>query len=223
MILHVCRRASECRGVDEVWVATDHQDIHQVVTAAGFHSIMTRSDHETGTDRLAEANTRIGADIVVNVQGDEPFIDPVSIEKALSPFHQENGPDMTTLATRFRNQSDIENPNFPKVVINSRSEAMYFSRAVVPFPRDKQSPGQLDFPYLKHIGLYAYRGQVLAKLASLPAVPLEQIEKLEQLRALYYGYRIGVVEVDSAGLSVDTPEDLEVANKFYSMKESGKI
>lgn len=223
MILHVCRRASETRGVDEIWVATDHQDIHQVVTNAGFRSVMTRPDHETGTDRLAEANSKIRADIVVNVQGDEPFIDPASIEKALIPFRQENGPDMTTLATRFTNPSDIDNPNFPKVVINSRSEAMYFSRSVIPFPRDKQSAGQSDYPFLKHIGLYAYRRQVLADLASLPAVPLEQTEKLEQLRALYYGYRIGVVEVASPGLSVDTPEDLESANHYYRMKESGKV
>lgn len=223
MILHVCRRASECRGVDEVWVATDHPEIHKVVVSSGFRSVMTRPDHETGTDRLAEANASIGADIVVNVQGDEPFIDPHSIEKALVPFQQNDGPDMTTLATRFSNQTDIANPNFPKVVLNNRSEAIYFSRSVVPFPRDQRPDHPSDYPFLKHIGLYAYRQQVLKSLASLPAVPLEMTEKLEQLRALYYGFRIGVVEVESTGLSVDTPEDLEAANQYYRLKESGKV
>jgi len=218
MILHAVRQAHLAKGVDEVWVATDHQGVYDTVVSAGFQAVMTREDHPSGTDRLAEANEKIGADLVVNVQGDEPFIDPVSIEKAYQPLISDPTLDMGTLATPFRTNEEVKNPNFPKVILNQQSRALYFSRSPVPFNRDFPEQFTGHYPYLRHIGLYVYRKEILKKLAALPPVPLEQTEKLEQLRALYYGISIGVSVVDSLALSVDTPEDLDLARQYYQTK-----
>ncbi|MCA0446450.1 MAG: 3-deoxy-manno-octulosonate cytidylyltransferase [Bacteroidetes bacterium] len=222
MILHVVKQALNVRGIDSVWVATDHEDVFSVVTKAGFNAVMTREDHQSGTDRLAEANEKIGADIVVNIQGDEPFIDPETIENAIAPLLENADLDMSTLATVFRSDEEIENPNFPKVIVDSRSRALYFSRSVVPFHRDKPSEWLGAYPYLRHIGLYVYRAEILKKLSSLKPVPLEVTEKLEQLRALYHGISIGVVQTGGVALSVDTPEDLELARTYYQSKQKSK-
>lgn len=222
MILHVVSQALKVRGVSSVWVATDYQDVFSAVKNAGFNAIMTREDHQSGTDRLAEANESIGADIVVNIQGDEPFINPATIEKAISPLVENADLDMTTLATSFLSDEEISNPNFPKVIIDSRSRALYFSRSVVPFHRDKPTEWMGSYPYLRHIGLYVYKADVLRKLSGLAPVPLELAEKLEQLRALYHGISIGVVQTDGIALSVDTPEDLELARTYYQSKQKSQ-
>ncbi|MBN8706447.1 MAG: 3-deoxy-manno-octulosonate cytidylyltransferase [Bacteroidetes bacterium] len=222
MILHVVNQALQVRGVSSVWVATDHAAVFSVVQKAGFNVIMTREDHQSGTDRLSEANDIIGADIVVNIQGDEPFIDPVTIENAIAPLLANSDLDMSTLATNFRSNEEIENPNFPKVIIDSRSRALYFSRSVVPFHRDKPSEWLGAYPYLRHIGLYVYRAEILKKLSALEPVPLELTEKLEQLRALYHGISIGVVQTDGVALSVDTPDDLELARTYYQSKQKSQ-
>lgn len=222
MILHVVRQALKVTGIDSVWVATDHPDVFSVVIKAGYNAVMTRDDHQSGTDRLAEANEKVRADIVVNIQGDEPFIDPLTIEKAIAPLLENTDLDMSTLATVFRSNEEIENPNFPKVIVDSRSRALYFSRSVIPFHRDNPSELLGAYPYLRHIGLYVYRAEILKKLSALKPVPLELTEKLEQLRALYHGISIGVVQTDEVALSVDTPVDLELARTYYQSKQKSQ-
>lgn len=216
MILHVANQAKKVKGADEVWIATDHQEIFNVVRSAGFNSVMTSENHQTGTDRIAEANKTINADIIINIQGDEPFINPETIEKALLPVKNDGHTDISTLATAFDSDDDIQNHNYVKVVTDVHQKALYFSRSVIPFPRDKKENIHDSYPYLRHIGLYVYRKDVLDSLASLEAVRLETTEKLEQLRALYYGYSIAVVRVNEVALSVDTPEDLEKARAYYA-------
>ena len=218
MILHVANQARHAKGIDEVWIATDHPEIYKVADDAGYKVTLTREDHETGTDRIAEANNSIQADLIVNVQGDEPFINPRIIEKAIEPFREEPELHMSTLATQFKSDEEIRNLNFVKVVTDINNHALYFSRSVIPNPRDKKENFYLNFPYLRHIGLYVYRKKVLEHLAQMKPVGLEQAEKLEQLRALYYGYSISVVEVNEVAMSVDTQEDLEKARAFYAAK-----
>lgn len=216
MILHVAKQASLTKGVDEVWIATDHDEIYDIVRHSGYQVVMTSANHQTGTDRIAEANQKINADIVVNIQGDEPFINPKTIELALHPLFLENGFDMSTLATPFENDADVTNPNYVKVVTDQKNKALYFSRSVIPFPRDNEKSLLHSFSYMRHIGIYVYRKNVLDNLSKLTPTPIELAEKLEQLRALYYGYSIAVVRVNDLALSVDTPDDLEKARHYYA-------
>lgn len=216
MILHVAKQASLTKGVDEVWIATDHNEIYDIVRHSGYQVVMTSANHQTGTDRIAEANQKINADIVVNIQGDEPFINPKTIELALHPLFLENGFDMSTLATPFENDADVTNPNYVKVVTDQKNKALYFSRSVIPFPRDNEKSLLHSFSYMRHIGIYVYRKNVLDNLSKLTPTPIELAEKLEQLRALYYGYSIAVVRVNDLALSVDTPDDLEKARHYYA-------
>lgn len=218
MILHVAEQASLTKGVDEVWIATDSKEIFNVVKSSGFNVTITDENHQTGTDRIAEANKKIGADLVINVQGDEPFINPETIEEALIPLQANKSIHMSTLATPFLSDSEIKNPNYVKVVTDFNQKALYFSRSVIPFSRDNKEDLSSGYPYLRHIGLYVYRKEVLDHLSSLKPVELETTEKLEQLRALYYGYNIAVVRVNEIALSVDTPEDLEKARAYYAAK-----
>lgn len=205
MIEHVFRRASAARLVTAVLVATDDERIATAVRAFGGAAVLTRADHVSGTDRIAEVVAAHPCRAVVNLQGDEPLIEPDVIDAAIRPLLDDSTVDMSTISRPFHSQEEFHNPNVVKVVTNARGDALYFSRAPIPFPRHDTLPT----PARAHVGLYVYRRETLLKLAALPAAPLETIESLEQLRALSYGIRIRVVDAAHAAAGVDTPADLE--------------
>jgi 3-deoxy-manno-octulosonate cytidylyltransferase (CMP-KDO synthetase) len=213
LIEHVYRRTAACRGLDGVIVATDDDRIADAVRAFGGLVRMTNLSHRSGTDRLAEVARALDHELIVNVQGDEPLIEPAMIEQAVTPLLDDPSIVMSTLRRRFERESEMRDPNVVKVVVDRRGSALYFSRSVIPFVRDSDSPSLADSdsrPYCyKHIGLYVYRRHFLLTLAHLPPTPLERAEALEQLRALEHGYRILVVETAYDSVGVDTPEDLE--------------
>jgi 3-deoxy-manno-octulosonate cytidylyltransferase (CMP-KDO synthetase) len=197
----------------EAYVATDDERIADTVRQFGGQVIMTRDDHKSGTDRIEEACQKIGttADVIVNIQGDEPFIQPSQIETLCQLF---DDPDtqIGTLGKPFETMEAVENPNSPKIVCDRRGFALYFSRSVIPYVRGKETKDWLnEFPYLKHLGLYAYRRQVLHAITQLPQSPLELAESLEQLRWLENGYRIRVGRTNVETVGIDTPEDLKRA------------
>ena len=206
MIEHVYRRAAASRHVDAVVVATDDERIADVVRKFGGDVRMTSSAHATGTDRLAEVAAGLDCDLVVNVQGDEPTIDPSSIDAAIEPFHHDASLAMTSAFLRFSGGQDPGDPDVVKVVTDRRGFALYFSRARIPFPRGAQDAGAGPF---KHIGLYVYRRDFLIQLAALEPTPLERSESLEQLRVLEHGFSIKMVETTHDSIGVDTPADLE--------------
>jgi 3-deoxy-manno-octulosonate cytidylyltransferase (CMP-KDO synthetase) len=206
MVERVYRRAAAARGVSGVLVATDDDRIAGAVARFGGAVAMTRPDHASGTDRIAEVARGLSCDLVVNVQGDEPALDPAAIEAAVAPLASDPSVRMGTLGTPLDAAADLVNPNAVKVLVDRQGFALYFSRAPVPYRRETGEPLAA---VLKHIGLYVYRRDFLLTLASLPRTPLERQESLEQLRALEHGYRIKVVETAYASVSVDTPEDLE--------------
>ena len=203
MIEHVYSRAAAAEGVDAVIVATDDERIAEVVRGFGGAVRMTRADHRTGLDRVAEVAADLRCDIVVNVQGDEPLIAPRAIADVIAPFDRDSALQMTTLRRRITNPADLDNPHVVKVVVDRRDRALYFSRTAVPFVRDPRQP------VFKHIGLYGYRRGFVQTLSGLPQTPLELAESLEQLRALEHGFSICAVETDYDSIGVDTPEDLE--------------
>lgn len=207
MLERVHERVSRARLVDRVIVATDDARILEEARRFGAEAVLTRSDHSTGTERVAEVAGRENAEIVVNVQGDEPLIDPGAIDQAIEPLLDAAGPPMSTLKKRIADPRDLHDPNVVKVVADLDGNAIYFSRSLIPFPRDGAGLGAAI--HFKHIGLYVYRRDFLLHYAQLPVGPLERTEKLEQLRALENGYAIRVVETDYEAIGVDTPEDLE--------------
>lgn len=206
MIQHVYERASEARSLERVVVATDDERIFQAVTGFGGEAVMTRDDHPTGTDRLAEAAAEMDVDVVVNVQGDEPLIEREVIDAVAAPLIEDPSIPMGTVMRRITDPADLHNPNVVKVVVDRNGFALYFSRALIPYARGVSTN---DVAYYYHPGLYVYRKDFLLTYASLPPTPLEQAERLEQLRALEHGYRIKVVETRHRAVSVDTPEDLD--------------
>ncbi len=211
MIELVYERTVQASEVDRVIVATDDQRIFDAVRAFGGEVEMTRADHPTGTDRLAEVASRIETDLVVNVQGDEPLIEPMMINLAVGPLKKDSSIPMGTVSTPVGSVEEYRNPNVVKVVCDRQGFALYFSRAPIPHPRDFASDlaGKFyHFGAAKHVGLYVYRKDFLLRYPTLPVTPLENLEKLEQLRALEHGYRIRVVETELASQGVDTPEDL---------------
>ena len=202
--------------LDEVYVATDDERIFQAVEAFGGRAVMTRSDHKSGTDRIEEAAEKIGsqADVIINVQGDEPFIQPSQIKTLMQLF---DAPEtqIGTLGKRFENIEGVENPNSPKIVTDNRGFALYFSRSPIPFVRGKERSEWLaNYPFLKHLGIYAYRREVLREVTQLPQGNLEKAESLEQLRWLENGYRIRVGLTDVETVGIDTPADLKRAEEF---------
>ena len=207
--------------VDETYVATDDQRIFDAVEAFGGKVVMTRSDHKSGTDRIEEAAEKIGGDydVVVNVQGDEPFIQASQIETVCKCFDDPTT-QIATLGKPFGNDMEaIGNPNSPKIVVDKNGFALYFSRSVIPFVRGKETAEwPSSCPFLKHLGLYAYRRDVLREVTQLPQGMLEKAESLEQLRWLENGYRIRVGLTDTETVGIDTPADLERAEKFLEMK-----
>ena len=209
LLQHVVERCREARSLTEVIVATDDERIAGV--AREFCSVeMTRADHPSGTDRIAEVAARIECDAVVNVQGDEPLIAPEVIDAVAGALSEA---EMTTAATLVNNISDYSDPNVVKVVVSAAGRALYFSRRTIPFVRDlaEESPEkQLQaFPFLKHLGIYGYRCEVLRRLVEFPPSPLEQAERLEQLRALENGIQIAVCPVEYEAIGVDVPEDVQ--------------
>lgn len=222
MIERVYRRASE--ALEEVWVATDDTRIADAVKAFGGKVVMTSPDHRSGTDRCREAYEKTGsrADVVINIQGDEPFIDPLQLSQLKSCF-DDPATQIATLVKPFVPQDGLEalaNVNSPKVVVDKNMNAMYFSRSIIPFRRNVEKADWLEgHTYYKHIGLYAYRAEVLKEITSLPQSPLELAESLEQLRWLENGYiiKVGISDVETIG--IDTPQDLERAEEFLKQKE----
>ena len=218
MIEHVYRRVAMSPIVSRVIVATDDLRIATRVTAFGGHVRLTKATHATGTDRLAEVAATLDCDIVVNVQGDEPLIDPDSITEAVTPFLTDPSVQMTTLYRRINNPSELTNPNVVKVVTDRAGFALYFSRAPIPYTRDPRGGWP---PLYRHIGLYAYRRSVLLVLATLEQTPLERAEALEQLRALEHGIRIKAVESKYDSFGVDTADDLDQVRRLIAAPTSG--
>ena len=200
----------------EAYVATDDERIFQAVEQFGGQAVMTRSDHKSGTDRIEEAAQKLNtdADVIINVQGDEPFIQKSQLETVKHLFDDPQT-QIATLGKPFESMEAVENPNSPKIVTDINGYALYFSRSVIPYIRGKEQTEWLQhFPFLKHIGLYAYRREVLAQITKLPQSPLELAESLEQLRWLQNGYRIKVGLTDVETVGIDTPEDLQRAEQF---------
>lgn len=228
MIEHVYRRAASAASVDAVVVATDDHRIADAVTAFGGVVLMTRPDHATGTDRIAEIVSALPCRLVVNVQGDLPIIDPAMIDAAVAPLVADPSLEMGTLSRPFRDHAEFLSPHVVKVVTDQRGQALYFSRAAIPHSRSPRStvhgpqselpgprtaapepPAAVPAAARAHIGLYVYRRDILLRLAGLPATPLEQLETLEQLRALEHGIGVHVTDSHFDSIEVDTPDDLE--------------
>ena len=203
-------------ALDEAYVATDDERILQAVRQFGGRAVMTRADHRSGTDRIEEAAQliRTDADVVINVQGDEPFIQRSQLETVKALFADPEA-QICTLGKPFESIDAVMNPNSPKIVCDVRGYALYFSRSPIPYVRGRDQQEWLQaFPYLKHIGLYAYRREVLREITRLPQSPLELAESLEQLRWLQHGYRIRVGLTDVETIGIDTPADLTRAEAF---------
>lgn len=221
MLQHVYERASMARYPTSTIIATDDERICTAARKFGASVRMTRADHPSGTDRVAEVASAENAEIVLNIQGDEPLIDPAAIDAAILPLVHDPEIVMCTLAKRIEDPSEVANPNVVKVITNHQGDAIYFSRSPIPYARDR---GAMP-AYFKHIGLYVYRRDFLLQYSSLPVGPLEQAERLEQLRALENGYAIRVVETEYESIGVDTPEDLERVSRLFeaSVMEGEKV
>jgi 3-deoxy-manno-octulosonate cytidylyltransferase (CMP-KDO synthetase) len=211
MLQHVYERAALSTYLTSILIATDDERVYAAAKNFGARVRMTRSDHLSGTDRVAEAASAVDAEIVVNIQGDEPLIDPAAIDAAILPIVHEPEIVMGTLKKRIEDAREITDPNVVKVVTDRAGDAIYFSRCAIPFEREKS----VNTPYFKHIGLYVYQRDFLLAYSALPVGPLEAAERLEQLRALENGLRIRVVETEYESLGVDTPEDLERVTRLF--------
>ena len=216
LIQHVVERCQKAKTLDEVIVATDDSRIAAV--AQKFCRVeMTRSDHPSGTDRIAEVAARCQCNAVVNIQGDEPLMDPSAIDAVANAL---TNCEMSTAAARINSPDDYDNANVNKVVVNAAGHALYFSRRTIPYLREAASGSVSEqlaaFPFLKHLGIYGYRRETLLRLVKFPVSPLENAEKLEQLRALENGIPIAVVKVDYDSVGVDTPEDVARVEKILS-------
>lgn len=219
VIQHVYEQVKKV--LPEAWVATDDDRIFNAVKLFGGKAVMTRADHKSGTDRIEEAAEKIGtdADVIINIQGDEPFIQPSQIETICRQF-DDASTQIATLGKPFTSMEAVENTNSPKIVIDNNGFALYFSRSVIPFVRGIDQTQWLDhYPYIKHLGIYAYRRKVLQEITKLPQSSLEKSESLEQLRWLQNGYRIrvGITNVETVG--IDTPDDLKRAEDFIKNRK----
>ncbi len=212
VILRTYEAAQQSNLFDDVFVVTDSDLIYDEIVSNGGKAIMSIKEHESGSDRIAEAVENMEVDIVVNVQGDEPFINTLALEKLIEIYKNdtEKKVDLTSLMFEITDEDEINNPNNVKVVTDQNSFALYFSRSVIPYPREKN----VGVRYKQHIGIYAFRKQALLDFYNLPMKSLEASEKLEQLRYLEFGKRIKMVEVADRSIGIDTPEDLEKARKL---------
>ncbi|WP_395043229.1 3-deoxy-manno-octulosonate cytidylyltransferase [Flavobacterium sp.] len=209
VILRTYEAAKQTNLFDDVFVVTDSKLIYEEIISNGGKAIMSIKEHESGSDRIAEAVANLDVDIVVNVQGDEPFINKEPLEKVIEIFINDvdKKVDLASLMKEITNEEEINNPNNVKVVVDQNNFALYFSRSVIPYPREKN----VGVHYFQHIGIYAFRKQALLDFYSLPMKSLEASEKLEQLRYLEFGKRIKMVETTHVGIGIDTVEDLEKA------------
>jgi len=203
MLQHVWERASQARYLTDLIIATDDAKIRDAAVSFKARVMMTRADHASGTDRVAEVASASSADLIVNIQGDEPMIDPAAIDMAVCGLMDAEEVAMGTLKKRIEFQPEIADPNVVKVVTDAQGDAIYFSRSPIPYVRESSE----STVYFKHVGLYVYRRDFLLAYPELPIGPLEKAERLEQLRALENGHRIRVVETEYESLGVDTPED----------------
>lgn len=219
LIQWVWERAQQATKLDHLLVATDDERIADVVQQFGGKAIMTRSDHPSGTDRIAEAIAALHVDAAVNIQGDEPLIDPGLIDKLASSMVGEGAWDMATAATPITDPTLVGASSVVKVVCDAEQRALYFSRSPIPYIRDPNDPAVAHIVYLRHIGVYAYRAAFLGRLVATPPAPLELAEKLEQLRALHLGARIRVLIADNQALGVDEPGDVPAAEA--ALREAG--
>ncbi|WMW78724.1 3-deoxy-manno-octulosonate cytidylyltransferase [Flavobacterium sp. 20NA77.7] len=212
VILRTYEAAIATALFDDVFVVTDSEVIYDEIVNHGGKAIRSQKNHESGSDRIAEAVENMDVDIVVNVQGDEPFIDKKPLEQLLAIFKEDVSKqvDLASLMYQITTKEEINNPNNVKVIVDQKGFALYFSRAVIPFPREEN----VGVRYMKHIGIYAFRKEALLDFYKLPMLSLEASEKLEQLRYLEYGKRIKMVETSHVSIGIDTPEDLEKAKAF---------
>ena len=216
MICRVWERASKAKSVAEVIVATDDERILSAVEKNSGKAMMTRADHKTGTDRLAEVAEKFSdAEVIVNVQGDEPLIEPALIDELVAEFVADKNLQMATVATELNDADEMKNPNNVKVVLDKKNDALYFSRSLIPYPRNAGKA-----KVFKHIGIYAYRRNFLLAYAKMEPTPLEQSESLEQLRALENGFKIRVIKSSCKFIGVDTEEDLKLVNEIYRREEN---
>jgi 3-deoxy-manno-octulosonate cytidylyltransferase (CMP-KDO synthetase) len=220
MLQHVFERASSARYPSSIMIATDDDRIYKEARAFGAPVRMTRPDHLSGTDRVAEvAASYPDVEWVVNIQGDEPLIDPAAIDAAILPLLGEPETPMGSLMKRIEDPRELHDPNVVKVVVDRQGYALYFSRSTIPYARSAEEYSAA--PVYKHIGLYVYRRDFLLGYSGLPVGPLEQAERLEQLRALENGYRIKVVETDYESVGVDTPGDLQRVSEMFAASLRG--
>lgn len=212
VILRTYEAAINTQLFDDVFVVTDSDLIFNEIVSHGGKAIMSIKEHESGSDRIAEAVEHLDVDIVINVQGDEPFIDAASLEKVIEVFKNdtEKKVDLASLMREIKSEEEINNPNNVKVVVNQNGFALYFSRSVIPYPREKN----VGVRYMQHIGVYAFRKQALMDFYHLPMKSLEASEKLEQLRYLEFGKQIKMIETAHVGIGIDTLEDMEKARKM---------
>jgi len=222
MVLRVCERAA-ASGAHAVHVATDDERIAQAVRAGGFGALMTRADHPSGTDRLAEAAQQLGLgedELIVNVQGDEPLIEPALITGVAAALARSSQASVSTACHPIYAAEEIFNPNVVKVVLDAQGFALYFSRAPIPWARDAYAAGARvpppGLPCFRHVGIYAYRAAFLRRYAALTVAPIEEFEVLEQLRVLWHGDRIAVAVVEGGSApGIDTPQDLEPVKRLF--------
>ena len=214
VILRTYEAALATNLFDEVYVVTDSDVIMNTIVGAGGKAIMSKEEHDTGSDRIAEAVKDMDADIIVNVQGDEPFTEEESLAGVLEVFKHDHAKeiDLASLMTRITDWEEIKNPNTVKVIVNKDNFALYFSRSPIPFPRAED----MKISYFKHKGIYAFRKEALMDFKRLPMLHLEEAEKIEAIRYLEYGKKIKMVETETTGIEIDTPEDLERAKKAWN-------
>jgi 3-deoxy-manno-octulosonate cytidylyltransferase (CMP-KDO synthetase) len=218
MLQHVFERASQARYLTRVVIATDDDRVFAEARRFGAPVRMTRADHLSGTDRAAEVASAENAELIVNIQGDEPLIDPAAIDAAILALDDAPEIPMATLKKRIEDPAEIANPNVVKVVTDREGNAVYFSRAAIPAVRDGG-----DAVHYKHTGLYVYRREFLLAYPQLPIGPLEQAERLEQLRAIENGFKIRVAETDYESLGVDTPQDLEQVERLFQIADNPQM
>ena len=220
MVQWVYERAKKAKLIRDVMVATDDKRVMSAVERFGGKAVMTSSSHRSGTDRIAEAAGSLNADVIVNVQGDEPLIEPEMIDEAIKPLLAESSLLISTLKTRIANEEELKDPNVVKVVTDREGFALYFSRYPIPYERERSQKSEVRSQkkniHYKHIGLYIYRRDFLLQFAKMKPTPLEDAEKLEQLRVLENGYKIKVVETKYNSIGVDTKEDLEKVRKLFT-------
>lgn len=212
MIEHVWRSAKQCLELNDLLIACDDAKVLEVAKGFGAKAVMTSSHHPSGSDRIAEAVGSLKCDIVVNIQGDEPFIEPQVIDDLVIALKKDVSASVATVIKEIKADAEINNPNVVKVVVDKNRYALYFSRSVIPYNRNIQRP--VDLKYFKHLGLYAYRKDFLMSYRDWPESILESTEQLEQLRILEAGYKIKTIETNIESLAVDTPEDLARLEKL---------